>query len=137
MSASAKSKKSASPDFPLASPSRMAASYAELFLMAWSKIVGFDVSPVTENSSLYCLSVPLSRRSRVMLSSQMLWPRLWSNCVAFNVSPPSCGPLFMRASLSHRRDGRKCACDLFFVADVENAVYALLCLGYYCGHGLF
>src|SRR5215467_6018034 len=65
----------------------MAASYAELSLMAWSKIVGFDVSPVTENSSLYCLSVPVSSRSRVMLSSQMLWPRLWSNCVAFIVSP--------------------------------------------------
>src|SRR5262249_498784 len=57
--------------------------------MAWSKIVGFDVSPVTDSSSMYRLSVPLSSRSRVMLSSQRLWPRLWSNSVAFIVSPPS------------------------------------------------
>jgi hypothetical protein len=52
MSASARSKKSSSPVFPRASPSRMAVSYAELSLMAWSKIVGFDVSPVKENSSI-------------------------------------------------------------------------------------
>jgi len=40
--------------------------------MALSKMVGFEVSPVTENSSMYRLSVPVSNRSRVMLSSQML-----------------------------------------------------------------
>jgi len=32
-------------------PSRMAASYAEL-LIAWSKMVGFEVNPVTENSAM-------------------------------------------------------------------------------------
>jgi hypothetical protein len=52
MSASARSKKSSSPDFPFASSERIATSYAELFLMAWSKIVGFDVSPVTESLSM-------------------------------------------------------------------------------------
>jgi hypothetical protein len=36
------------------------------------KIVGFEVSPVTESSSMYRFSVPLSSKSRVMLSSQML-----------------------------------------------------------------
>ena len=46
--------------------------------MAWSKIVGFDVRPVTESSATYFWSVPLSSRSRVMLSSQRLWPRAWS-----------------------------------------------------------
>src|SRR3954470_4239954 len=55
--------------------------------MAWSKIVGLEVSPVTDSSSIYRFNVPVSSRSRVMLSSQMLWPRLWSNCVAFIVSP--------------------------------------------------
>ena len=67
MSSSASSKKSASPDLPLRNFSAIAASYAVLFLIAWSKIVGFEVSPVTESSSMYCLSVPLSSRSRVML----------------------------------------------------------------------
>jgi len=52
MSSSATSKKSSSPDLPFARPARIAASYAELFLIAFSKIVGFDVSPVTESSSM-------------------------------------------------------------------------------------
>jgi hypothetical protein len=30
--------------------SRIATSYAALFLIAWWKIVGFDVSPVTDSS---------------------------------------------------------------------------------------
>ena len=74
MSSRASSKKSASPDLSLLSFSRIVASYAVLFLMAWSKIVGFEVSPVTESSVTYRWSVPLFSRSRVMLSSQMLWP---------------------------------------------------------------
>src|SRR5271166_3341790 len=56
--------------------------------MAWSKIVGLEVNPVTDRSPMYRLSVPLSSRSRVMLSSQMLCPRSWSDCVAFMVQPP-------------------------------------------------
>src|SRR5262245_15729259 len=55
--------------------------------MAWSKIVGFDVRPVTESSATYFCSVPLSSRWRVMLSSQRLWPRVWSFCVPFMASP--------------------------------------------------
>src|SRR5262245_40768620 len=51
--------------------------------MAWSKIVGFEVSPVTDRASMYCCKVPLPSKSRVMLSSQRLCPRLWSSCVAF------------------------------------------------------
>src|SRR6516164_8585562 len=82
-SSSARSKNSCSPDLPFDSPARMLASYAELPLMAWSKIVGFEVSPVTDSSSMYRCNVPLSSRSRVMLSSQRLCPRLWSNWVAF------------------------------------------------------
>src|SRR6516164_7116204 len=82
-SSSARSKNSCSPALPLDSPARMLASYAVLPLMAWSKIVGFEVSPVTDSSSMYCCNVPLSSRSRVMLSSQRLWPRLWSSWVAF------------------------------------------------------
>jgi hypothetical protein len=30
----------------------MSSSYMALFLIAWSKIVGFDVSPVTERSPM-------------------------------------------------------------------------------------
>src|SRR6516162_2496396 len=82
-SSSARSKNSCSPALPFDSPARMLASYAELPLMAWSKIVGFEVSPVTDSSSMYCCKVPLSSRSRVMLSSQRLCPRLWSSWVAF------------------------------------------------------
>src|SRR5260370_42318815 len=75
--------------------SRIAESYAVLFLIAWSKIVGFEVRPVTDNSSMYRARVPLSSRSRVMLSSQMLCPRLWSACVAFIVvQPPELSRLF-------------------------------------------
>jgi hypothetical protein len=51
-SSSANSKKSASPDFPRVNFSRIEASYAVLFLMAWSKIVGFDVKPVTDRSRM-------------------------------------------------------------------------------------
>src|SRR5579883_978811 len=51
--------------------------------MACSKIVGLEVSPVTENSSIYRFRAPEWSMSRVMLSSQMLWPRLCSSWVAF------------------------------------------------------
>jgi hypothetical protein len=77
MSSSARSKRSSSPVFPRRSPSRMGSSYAVLFLMAWSKMVGFEVSPVTPSSSIYRASVPRSNSSRVMLSSHRLWPRDW------------------------------------------------------------
>ena len=43
-------------------------------LMAVSKMLGFDVSPVISNSSTYFFIVPLSRMTRLMLSSQRLWP---------------------------------------------------------------
>src|SRR5712675_260540 len=51
-------------------------------------MVGLDVSPVTDSSSMYRCSVPVFSRSRVMLSSQRLWPWSWSVVVAFMVSPP-------------------------------------------------
>jgi hypothetical protein len=38
--------------------------------------VGFEVSPVIENSWMYRWSVPLVTRPRVVLSSQRLWP-IW------------------------------------------------------------
>ena len=60
MSSRAKSKKSSSPDLPLASASRMGASYKGLFLIACSKIVGFEVSPVTENSAAFVELSPSS-----------------------------------------------------------------------------
>jgi hypothetical protein len=37
---------------PSGSFSRIGALYSLLFLMAWSKIVGFEVSPVTDSSSM-------------------------------------------------------------------------------------
>ncbi len=52
MSSSASSKNKFSPDLPFSSFWRMGASYALLFLMAWSKMVGFEVSPVTDSSSM-------------------------------------------------------------------------------------
>src|SRR4051812_26963038 len=58
-------------------------------------MVGFDVSPVTENSSMYRRSVPSPNMPRVMLSSQMLWPRSCRCCVARMAVLPS-GRLFVR-----------------------------------------
>jgi hypothetical protein len=52
ISSSASSKKILSPDSPCFSALRIAPSYASLFLIAWSKIVGFDVRPVTDISSM-------------------------------------------------------------------------------------
>src|SRR5262249_55516305 len=51
-------------------------------------MVGLEVKPVTDKSSMYLFSVPLVSRSRVMLSSQRLWPRSCSALVAFMVSSP-------------------------------------------------
>jgi len=51
-SSRASSKNSGSPALPSLTFWRIAASYAALFLMAWSKIVGLDVSPVTDSSSM-------------------------------------------------------------------------------------
>src|SRR5579871_5196446 len=51
--------------------------------MARSKIVGLDVSPVTENSSRYLWRVPVLSSCRLILSSQRLWPRSWSCLVGF------------------------------------------------------
>src|SRR6516162_2440055 len=55
--------------------------------MAWSKIVGLEVSPVIENSSIYRRRVPLASMPRVILSSHRLWPRSWSCCVALMEHP--------------------------------------------------
>src|ERR1700724_2516688 len=59
--------------------------------MAWSKMVGFEVRPVTDKDSIYFFSVPLMRRSRVILSSQRLWPRSYSTLVACMVLSPCRG----------------------------------------------
>src|SRR3954452_22804162 len=53
-------------------------------------MVGLEVCPVTESSSMYRCSVPSSSIVRVMLSSQRLWPSWWSSSVGFIVGgPPS------------------------------------------------
>jgi hypothetical protein len=52
MSSSAISKNSCSPDRPLFSRARIDSSYAAPLLIAWSKMVGFDVSPVTDSSAM-------------------------------------------------------------------------------------
>ena len=48
----------------------MAGSYRSVDAIARSKIVGFEVRPVTERSEMYRSSVPSSNMSRLMLSSQ-------------------------------------------------------------------
>ncbi len=53
----ASSKNSGSPDFPSADFRRMASSYKSPLVIAWSKIVGLDVSPVTESSRMMALFV--------------------------------------------------------------------------------
>src|SRR3974390_1875257 len=50
-------------------------------------MVGLEVSPVIDHSSIYRLRVPWSSRSRVLLSSQRLCPLSCSDCGAFMVSP--------------------------------------------------
>src|ERR1700761_7262517 len=49
-------------------------------------MLGFEVSPVTESSSMYPFRVPSASIGRVMLSTQRLWPSSCSFCVAFMVS---------------------------------------------------
>ena len=39
---------------------------------------------MTDNASIYCLSVPLFKRSRVMLSSQMLCPEIVQQLCCFH-----------------------------------------------------
>jgi hypothetical protein len=51
-SSSASSKKVSSSPSPRAAASAMPASYALVEAKAWSKIVGFDVSPVIPSSSM-------------------------------------------------------------------------------------
>ena len=48
----ARLKNSASPDAPASSCLRISASYQELREIALSKIVGLEVRPVTDNSSM-------------------------------------------------------------------------------------
>jgi hypothetical protein len=88
-------------------------------LIAWSKIVGFEVSPVTDSSSMYRASVPPVRRERVMLSSQRLWPASCNCCVAF-MGFPSARRVQQRGHVVGREvadpiDGhvrRRMACDV-------------------------
>jgi hypothetical protein len=74
-------------EIPAAAFWRMAASYRPEMLIALSKMVGLEVSPVTERVSMYCRSAPLFSRARVMLSSHRLCPRSCNSCVDF-ISPP-------------------------------------------------
>ena len=48
-----------------------------------SKIVGFEVRPVTDKSRMQRAGVPLSSSMREMFSGQRLWPRWCSDSVAF------------------------------------------------------
>ena len=56
--------------------------------MAFSRIVGFDVTPVTESSAMYLARVPSAIRPLRMLSSQMLWP-VSCSCFGAPMSRPS------------------------------------------------
>jgi hypothetical protein len=47
--------------------------------MAWLKMVGLDVTPVTPSSSTMRRNSPLVIRPRRMLSYQTLWPSLGSS----------------------------------------------------------
>ena len=45
--------------------------------MAFSKIVGFEVTPLMPSSAIRRASLPESSSSRLMLSSQIDWPSSW------------------------------------------------------------
>src|SRR6202000_2703125 len=55
-------------------------------------MLGFEVRPVTESSSMYPFKVPSESIGRVMLSTQRLWPSSCSFCVAFMPAPSSWMP---------------------------------------------
>src|SRR6476659_2907950 len=52
--------------------------------MAFSKIVGFEVTPLMPSSAIRLASLPESSSSRLMLSSQIDWP---SSCMASSGLP--------------------------------------------------
>src|SRR4051794_20518094 len=58
--------------------------------MAFSKMVGFEVTPLMPSSAIRRASVPESSSSRLMLSSQIDWP---SARMASSGLPMSCGSL--------------------------------------------
>lgn len=62
-----------------------AASYVSEREIAWSKIVGFDVTPRMPSSTTSRESSPESIRSRLMVSSQGLWPYSMSCSTAFGI----------------------------------------------------
>ena len=45
--------------------------------MAFSKMVGLEVTPLMPSSAISCASLPVSSSSRLMLSSQIDWPSAW------------------------------------------------------------
>src|SRR5690625_2254668 len=55
--------------------------------MAFSKMLGLEVRPVSDQSSICRARLPSSRMSRVMLSSHRLWPSSCSFRVAFMKTP--------------------------------------------------
>ena len=77
MSSSARSKKSSSPDFPFAIFSRIGASYEGLFLIAFSKIVGFEVSPVTDKF----IDVPFERACIQQVTRDVIEPEALTQVV--------------------------------------------------------
>ena len=73
--------------------------------MAFSKIVGLEVTPLMPSSAISCASLPVSSSSRLMLSSQIDWPsaRMASSGLPMRMAPWS------RVGLhrTHQRSGRK------------------------------
>src|ERR1700678_2298831 len=74
--------------------------------MAWSKMDGFDVRPVTDHSAMYFASVPLSSRSRVMSSSQRLWPSRFSRAVGSKGVSPMWGYRYEIGPVAKASTGR-------------------------------
>jgi hypothetical protein len=84
-------------------------SYDLLFEIASSKIVGFEVSPVTGKSSMYRFRVPSSSKSRVMLSGHKICP----DCVAAALHS-CCPPIGAYGSAPYRT---ACHCRVFSPAN--------------------
>ena len=64
----------------------MSLSYSVLVATAFSKIVGFEVMPLSPSSWISRASSPERTRSRVMKSYQGLWPRRLSATSGFAVA---------------------------------------------------
>jgi hypothetical protein len=80
----------------VAKAARSWSSYRSEPLIAWAKMVGFDVTPVTEESATSVAKAPLSSSSRESVSSQIETPALRSSARRF--MPRSCPGRVVRSS---------------------------------------